>query len=184
MPNVNAGKDIYVVNMNKLCEYYGVNGTDDIKKETWLALTKLYECCHSAGGNMAQKYRTYERYVPTLLKLYFDYQEKVRVLGQQIDRYEKATAARKNARWTDEEDNALVEMVADNAIGIHELSTAFGRSPASIYSRLSKLVGIGRISQEIAGKFVGTLDGEEISGQINGTLSKSNGTLNKSKGKA
>ena len=172
MPNTNVGKDVYVVNMNKLCEYYGVQDVESLRKETWPAITKLYECCHSKGGNMAQKYRAYERYVPTLLKLYFDYQEMVESLGKQIERYEKAAAARKNARWTDEEDNALIEMVVQDGIGIHELSTMFGRSPASISTRLSKLVGIGRISQDIVGKFVGTINGEEVSGHIDGTLTK------------
>lgn len=172
MPNVNVGKDVYIVDMKKLSEYYGVSDPASIKKETWPCLTKLYECCHSNGGNMAQKYRTYERYVPTLLKLYFTFQKMVEDQGKQIERYEKAASARKYARWTDEEDTALVEMVAEGNIGIHELSTAFGRSPASISTRLTKLVGIGRISQEIVGKFVGTLNGEKVEGQIDGTLTK------------
>lgn len=172
MPNAMVGKDIYVCDMSKLCEYYGVQDVDSLKKETRPTLIKLYECCHSKGGNMAQKYKTYEKYVPILLKMYFSFQEMVESQAKQIERYEKAAAARKYARWTDEEDNALVEMVVQEGIGIHELSTMFGRSPASISTRLTKLVGIGRISQDIVGKFVGTLNGEDVSGVINGTLTK------------
>lgn len=174
MPNLMVGKDIGIVDMRKVCEYYGVEDVESLRKESHTALFKLYECVHSRGGNMAQKYRTYERYVPTLLKLYFEFTDLVDESGKQIKRYEKAAAARKNARWTDEEDTALIEMIVQEDVGIHELSTAFGRSPASISTRLSKLVGIGRISQEIVGKFVGTLNGEEVSGSIDGTLIKNN----------
>ncbi len=172
MPNITVGNDIHVVDMRKVCEFYGVQDVDSLQKETRTAIAKLYECCHSRGGNMAQKYRTYERYVPVLLKLYFEYQDLIDKQGKQVERYEKAASARKYAKWTDEEDIALIEMVVQENIGIHELSTMFGRSPAAISTRLSKLVGVGKISQEIIGKFVGTLNGEEVSGQIYGTLTK------------
>lgn len=172
MPDVMVGNDVCVVDMRKLCDLYGVQDVDSLSKETKTALAKLYECCHSRGGNMAQKYRTYERYVPTLIKLHFQYQEMIDKQAKQIERYEKAASARKYARWTEEEDLALIEMVVDENTGIHELSTMFGRSPASISSRLSKLVGIGRIRQDVIGRFVGTLNGKEVSGQINGTVMK------------
>jgi predicted HTH transcriptional regulator len=175
MPDITVSKDVHVVDIGKLCDYYGVSDSESLKKETRTAITKLFECSHSKGGNMAQKYRTYERYVPVLLKLHFQFQDMIEKQSKQIERYEKAASARKNARWTSDEDNALVEMVAQGGIGVHELSTMFGRSPASISTRLSKLVGIGRISQDIVGRFIGTLNGEEVSGQIDGTLIKCKG---------
>ena len=175
MPNIMVCDETYIVDAHKVWDYYGVKNDKELKKEIKTALIKLYECCQSAGGNMAKKYKTYDRYVPVLLKMYFEKQELLDKLSKQIERYEKTAAARKYARWTDEEDNALVEMVVQDDVGIHELSAAFGRSPASISTRLSKLVGIGRISQDIAGKFVGIFNGEEVSGQICGTLTKNGG---------
>ena len=174
MPDFTVNKDVNVMDMRKLWDYYGVSDNESLSKETKTAIVKLFECSHSKGGNMAQKYRTYERYVPVLLKLHFQFQDMLDKQYEQIERYEKAASARKNARWTPDEDNALVEM-AVQGVGIHELSTMFGRSPASISTHLSKLVGIGRISQDIVGRFFGTLNGEEVSGRIDGTLVKSKG---------
>ena len=172
MDNMSAIKDVFVVDTRKMCGYFGIETMSELSRETKTAIEELYKCSHSKGGNMAQKYKTYERYVPTLLKLYFANYEMLQKQGKQIERYEKAAAARRYARWTDEEDEALIEMVVQDGIGVHEVSTAFGRSPASIANRLTKLVGIGRVSQEVVGNFVGTINGESVSGQIKGTLRK------------
>lgn len=48
----------------------------------------------------------------------------------------------------------------------------FGRSAGAIATRVSYLVGIKKVSEEVAGKFVGYLDGKHVEGVINGTVRK------------
>ena len=86
-------------------------------------------------------------------------------LNSQIDQ-------KSHKRWTPDEDEKLVGAACRDDMTIIDLSATFGRSPSAIKSRLSYLVGIKRISQEIAGKFVGTLNGANIEGNIRGNLVK------------
>jgi len=75
-------------------------------------------------------------------------------------------------RWTQEEDEMLIEAATDGTKNIIDLANAFGRTPGAIQSRITKLVGIKRLSEEIAGRFIGTINGEFVKGDIDGTLRK------------
>ena len=81
---------------------------------------------------------------------------------------------RSNKRWTAEEDEQLIEYVCREGASIITATTIFGRSPGAIKQRVSQLVGIKRMSQEVAGKFIGTLNGANIEGNIRGQLVKQN----------
>ena len=78
----------------------------------------------------------------------------------------------KNSRWTKEEDERLIDVVCQEGWTPFELSASFGRSIPAIKARVSKLVGLKRVSQEIAGRFFGTIDGVETSGSIEGIVYK------------
>lgn len=75
-------------------------------------------------------------------------------------------------RWTSQDDELLIEMASHDDTTIVDLSQQFGRTPGAIQSRISKLVGIKKMSAEIAGRFIGTLNGEFVEGDIDGTVSK------------
>ena len=77
-----------------------------------------------------------------------------------------------NKRWTDEEDEMLIEMACDDEVSMIDLALFFGRSPGAIQTRITNLVGVGRISQEISGRFVGSINGEHVAGVIEGELRK------------
>ena len=74
-----------------------------------------------------------------------------------------------NKRWSDEEDNDLVEAVC-KGMNIWDVARCLKRTPGAVSTRLSYLVGVNRISQDIAGKFVGQIDGEQRSANIVGTI--------------
>ena len=78
---------------------------------------------------------------------------------------------RGNKRWTDEEDALLVDLVANGTPDVL-VSNVMGRSVSSCKTRVSKLVGIGRITQDVAGYFIGSIDGDHIEGKIDGTVTK------------
>lgn len=79
----------------------------------------------------------------------------------------------KNKRWSKEEDEYLIESVCeDDAVPLPVLASGLGRTAQSIKQRISYLVGVKRLSQQIAGKFIGTVNGEESEVQLEGTLYK------------
>ena len=87
------------------------------------------------------------------------------------ERMSDSYAERGNRRWSPIEDDALIELVTSDT-NLIQLSLTFGRSPSAIQSRITHLVGIKRISKEIAGRFVGTLDNFEVEGFIVGTVTQ------------
>lgn len=78
---------------------------------------------------------------------------------------------KKYKRWTPEEEELLIEEVCNGKTPVN-LALMFGRSAGAIQSKVSNLVGINRISQEVAGQFFGYIDGKKAEGTINGTVIK------------
>lgn len=121
---------------------------------------------------LIEELRVYRKYVPAIVK----YCRGIDKLNEQLlthfERYENGAIDKKYQRWTEEEDNALIELVCAEDMGILELSTTMGRTPSSIKTRISKLVGIRRLSKEVAGRFIGNIDGEYTECQIDGIVTK------------
>ena len=82
-----------------------------------------------------------------------------------------ATPDRHGKKWRDEEDTLLIERVAAGD-SIQLIANTFGRTPLSISGRVSHLVGIKRLSEEIAGRIEGYLNGEEVKGVFVGKIRK------------
>ena len=142
--------------------------TKEEKKEYRTAIFKLQENIHQRPV-LSKELQTYRRYVPLLIK---GLQLETAVAdgyAKMIERYITNSEARKNKRWLPEEDEVLVNMVCDDN-SIFEISLTLGRTPASIKTRLSNLVGTKRISKNIAGKFIGKIDGILTECEIEGTV--------------
>ena len=120
----------------------------------------------------AEQLRIFKKYVPKLMKLQEATHEALCASAKNQERMYDATAERSNKRWEKDEDETIVEVASRGEMSITELAVTMGRSPAAIQTRLSQLVGIGRVSQEVAGRFIGTLDGEHVQGFIDGSLQK------------
>lgn len=91
----------------------------------------------------------------------------------EIERHESNVGERSRKRWTSEDDDLLIETAAQDGATIFGMAKEFGRTPSAIASRISHLVGIKRMSAEVAGRFIGTLNGEFVEGDIDGVVSKS-----------
>lgn len=76
-----------------------------------------------------------------------------------------------NDRWIPEEDNQLIEIACQGKSEL-EIATILGRTVSAVHSRLSYLVGIRRLSQNINGEFSGVINGQECEGVISGILNK------------
>lgn len=137
------------------------------------ACTELWSVCDRSRG-MVNDYKVFKKYVPILLKSYCLISEINDDYSKMFDENCGGEKRKKNKRWTPEEDEMLIEYLCleNEPPSQVELALAFGRTPAAIKTRVSHLVGIGRISQKVAGRFIGTINGEEIEGRIEGTVMK------------
>lgn len=79
---------------------------------------------------------------------------------------------RGHKRWSEEEDEILIELLCDDRMTLLDISKTLGRSISAINTRCSVLVGIERTKQRIQGKFEGKLNGMVIDGTIDGLLTK------------
>lgn len=155
---------------DKLITMYKDDIPKDSKVEAQRAISELIKLSHEKP-NVSKELLTYRKYVPVLLR-YCEFLDKFsNVTVKTMQRIESDCEERKYERWTEEEDAALIELICSDRT-IIEVSAALGRTVASIKTRVSKLVGIRRISQDVAGRFVGTADGQIVDLQINGTLYK------------
>ena len=82
-----------------------------------------------------------------------------------------ARPERNGKRWSEAEDVTLINHVAAGE-SIQSLANIFGRTPLAISGRVSHLVGIKRITEEIAGRIEGYLDGAEVKGVFVGKIRK------------
>lgn len=73
-------------------------------------------------------------------------------------------------RWTDIEDEALIEKACEDDANMLNLAVNFNRTPAAISSRLTYLVGVKRISRHVMGHLTGYLDGEPVEGYVVGEV--------------
>ena len=141
------------------------------RDEAARAIYALYDVTLNPKPLM-QAYRIYKKYVPVLLAHNANINDFDQMLERQITQLDKTTGARSNKRWTKDEDEWLIEEACKDKVSIFDISTTLGRTPSSIQARITKLVGLHRISEEIAGRFIGSIDGAEVEGNICGRIYK------------
>lgn len=124
------------------------------------------------GCSTAEQLRIFKKYVPQLIAKCDSLLIALRASVENQERLHDETMVRSGKRWTESEDEHLIDMAAAGDMTLFELAMTMGRTPGAVQSRISQLVGIGKISQEVAGRFVGTLNGEHVSGIIEGELRK------------
>ena len=154
----------------------GIYSAKDIPPETvgvvTDALFRLMKVIQNKPKSMIVELNVFRKYVPVLIKAYCINSDVTKKALKQVDRTLGAGMTNANKRWTDVEDNALIEMACKPNATMASLSTTFGRTPVAISARITTLVGRKRLSQEIAGRFVGYIDGVRSESTIMGTVYK------------
>lgn len=97
--------------------------------------------------------------------------EMKRELTKELKQERGARPDRNGKRWLDDEDILLIERVAAGD-SIQKIANTFGRTPLAVSGRVSHLVGIKRITEEIAGRIEGYLNGAEVEGVFVGKIRK------------
>ena len=108
----------------------------------------------------------------TLLEIYEDVIMLLNGYKATIERLNTEGFPNNNKRWTAEEDELLIELVAREKREPLSIALSLGRTPAAINARVSKLVGINRIDYKVAGHFLGTINGDAVTGKIDGIITK------------
>lgn len=159
---------IHLTNLKTLKERVGINNRYD-SDMFWFAIQDLLNNPKMNAYTQLMKWRSLGKqmvaYCRELEDIAVSYHD-------QLQRLNSLSFERSGQRWTDEEDGSLIELVCNDDVPMVEMCAIFGRTPAAISTRVSYLVGIKRISSEVAGKFVGTLNGAKIEGNIKGQLQK------------
>lgn len=135
------------------------------------AIGKILLAIKGQPENPMKRLKIYDECVPLLLEVTENFDAYACRSKELLESTWNNQGIRRNKRWTEEEDEELIEFIAHDW-GIGVVASLFGRTPSAIASRVSYLVGIERVSQEIAGRFVGTLNGQHIHGMIDGELQK------------
>ena len=158
---------INMINVNEKMRKMGIRHLSEMNK-IYNEAKDLIEC---PQGNPYQQLLKYKKILPKLVKRLESDMEDYDLLLRELERLKAVKYENANKRWDKEDDEMLIDMICNN-VPIYNISTTFGRSPSAISTRVSYLVGINRLSQDIAGKFIGTINGEEINGDIKGVLEK------------
>lgn len=115
--------------------------------------------------------KKYRLYVPVLLANIIRHVNENLDLEEENTRIRTGKSKRSNKHWTNDEDELLIDLVCSD-VSMFEIAITLGRTVPSISNRLTKLVGLNRISQQVAGKFIGTANGEEFKANLVGTIYK------------
>lgn len=142
------------------------------KSEALEAVSKLGELQRHRPKSIVVELQLYRKYVPLLVKCLAETIALKEAMKEENDRFYGKSAGNSNKRWTKEEDELLIEEAAKEDATINEISITFGRTPSAIAGRITYLVGRKRISQAVAGRFVGFIDGEKKESEIVGTVYK------------
>lgn len=153
--------------------------TERVAKEIQYMPQETYDMLNKALGvqgygscKPAEQLRIFKKYVPVLMGLQKMTSQSLIAANKNVNRAYESTNERAGKRWDDDEDNALIELASDESNTIMQIAITMGRSPGAIQSRISYLVGIRKLSQAIAGRFIGTINGEHVAGVIDGELRK------------
>lgn len=136
------------------------------------AIKKLNMLCHQPKGTAFSQLQQFRKLTPIIINYILFLQKLNDGYSETYDRMVEKMKANNRKKWTSEEDELLVEIVARGEQSISEVALIFGRTPGAISTRVSYLVGIKKVSEEIAGRFTGYLDGRHVEGIINGTVRK------------
>ena len=121
--------------------------------------------------SISHQMKVFRKYVPVLLDLYDMSTQALIASCKQAEELQGSLAERSKKRYTPEEDEAIISTAAEGDTLV-AIALAVGRTPTAIQTRISHLVGIGKISQSVAGRFIGTINGSQIDAEIDGVVYK------------
>ena len=141
---------------------------DDSRKHI-MALMNVIQ--HRPKGAV-NELRVYRQSVPYLLRFIIEQAGIIADFRKESDRFLSDSEDKRYKRWTDREDEQLIDLITRDDFSKMQIAVTLGRSVSAISNRVSFLVGRKRVSTEIAGKFFGKANGQDAELELCGTLYK------------
>ena len=153
-----------VISRDKLLENFEkISDGQEAMGQLWLLVSNPPKSVHK----QLQMFRKYTR---AAIEYQFYYQEMIDLLSDEFERLLNGVQDRSGKRWSDVEDEVLVDLASRDNVNMTMIAMQLGRTPSAIQTRLSYLVGIKRVSTKVAGKFIGWFNGEQVDGDIDGVV--------------
>lgn len=122
---------------------------------------------HGSSFNELDKYR---KNIPKLLEYIYQLEKNYVLYRWLLEQH--WTQRQEHKRWSKEEDEFLIEAVCEDDKNESFIAAALQRTPTAIRQRITYLVGAKRLSQKVAGKFIGEINGEQAEANLVGTVYK------------
>lgn len=152
-------------------ELYREDVVDGLVARVHAAVRDIDTLRYNAPKSVHIRLKMYDRIAAVFLEHLEFADEMKRGFTKELKQERGSRPNRNGKRWLEEEDVLLIERVAAGD-SIQKIANTFGRTPLAISGRVSHLVGIKRITEEIAGRIEGYLDGTEVEGVFVGKIRK------------
>lgn len=143
---------------------------EEMTRDREIALAEIMALNAGHGGNVHQRLDRYRKYSEVLMALVIAQTELVDGLLTEQQHLLEGHASQSGRRWTDEQDEALVELACEPDAAMIKIALTLNRTPGAVASRLTYLVGVSKVSRHVVGRITGYLDGEPVSGTFDGEL--------------
>lgn len=149
-----------------------ISHLDLVDKEKWgKAFQAVLNNIKNRPSSSYKELNVFRKNVPILLYAFMAMEEETRNVALYALRMETDCEDKSHKRWSKEEDELLIEWVCSD-VSITKISLSLGRTVPAIKTRLTYLVGIKRLSQKVAGKFIGEINGKQSEANLVGTIYK------------
>lgn len=149
---------------------YRASDIESVMSEVEDAYGKIMALNAGHGGNVAQRLRGYRKWTEVLIGHVLALSQLNADLIAEQEHLRTGKGDQSGRRWTDEQDEALVEMACDPDASMIKIALTMCRTPGAVASRLSYLVGVSKVSRHVVGRITGYLDGELVSGVFDGEV--------------
>jgi len=136
------------------------------------AAQQVFKALNERPKSIVVELNVYRKYCPIVIDQLIHLTEVNKAAVKEADRVYNKINTQSHKRWTKEQDLALIDYVCQDGVNMAQVAAAFGRTPEAIKSRITYLVGVKKLSQAIAGRFIGTIDGIKTDAQIDGVVLK------------
>lgn len=143
---------------------------DDFGARVQRAIRALIDLNRRPKGSVHSRLQQYREHSETLLRGYAMLSDILDAANRENAQMLGVAGTSHRKRWTEDEDNALIEFATRDGSSMIQLALTLNRSPAAVSSRLTYLVGIHKVSQHVVGRLTGYLNGEPVRGFVDGVV--------------
>jgi hypothetical protein len=149
---------------------WDIEDLECLTRDREVAIREVLSLNATHGGNIHQRLTRYRKYTEIMISLLVTQTELIESLLMNQEHLLRGKASQSGRRWTQEQDEALIERACQPESSMMTLALTFNRTPGAIASRLTYLVGVSKVSRHVVGRITGYLDGVQVDGAFDGEI--------------